>query len=507
MFEFWRSVWTWLGTKWTVMSGGGASPVNSANSASGKTVSPDTALALSTVWACVKLLSQSVATLPFNVYKREDNRRQLAPESDLWTLLHDRPNETMTASDFWMAWVCSLLLWGNAYALIRRVGGRVVALDLLRPEYMVPQRNDAGRLVYRYSAPGLEPKEYAPKDVLHVKWFTVDGLIGLSPIRYGANTMGLAMAQDEAAGKLFASGLRVSGVFKTKEWLKPGQRDELRGHLQAFAGTAGEKAGSFMVLEGGQEFDSITMNPADAELLSSRSWSVEDICRWYGVPPWMVGHTDKGSNWGTGLEQQMIGFLTFALAPILGQTEKVVNMRLVAPEQAGRLYAKFNIEGLLRADSAGRAALYSAGAQNGWLTRNEIRGLEDREPMPGGDQLTVQSNLLPIEMLGKPMPQPIVANAQRDADLATLERGQVELRQALIALAGLVDKREPIAPPTINVHSAPVNIQPPTVHVTLPEIHLENHHAQPRKPQRIARDADGSYRVTFDDGAPYSGRA
>lgn len=436
--EFWRSMLTWLGAKWQWMSGGGSAPVNNATSAAGKTVSPESALAVSTVWACVKLLAQTVSTLPFNVYVREADHRRLAPELDLFTILHDRPNESMTAADFWMAWVCSLLLWGNAYARIRRVGGDVVALDLLRPESTAPVREESGKVVYRHTTNDGKSVTYAAADVLHVKWFTIDGLVGLSPIAYGANAMGLAMAQDEAAGKIFASGLRVSGVFKTKEWLKEAQREQLRTSLTAFAGTASEKAGSFLVLEGGQEFDSVTMNPQDAELLASRAWSVEDICRWYGVPPWMVGHTDKGSNWGSGLEQQMIGFLTFAMRPILGQTEQAVQAKLLPPPKRGvQVYAKFNIEGLMRADSAGRSALYSAGAQNGWMTRNEIRALEDREPIAGGDQLTVQSNLIPIDMLGKPMP---VAQ-QNSEDFARIERSQAELRNALVILAGMVERQ------------------------------------------------------------------
>lgn len=375
--------------------------VLSSSSHAGKTVTPEAALQLATVWACVRLLSETVATLPLGLYERDaKGHKQVARGHSLYALLHDQPNANMTAVEFWEAMLAALCLWGNAYARIERSGARIVSLELLNPERMNdPEPDENGVLIYDYSGPGGR-ESYTEDEIFHVKGFGVNGLVGLSPISYARHTLGLAMATDEAAAKMFANGMQPSGFVQAgNTTLKPEQRKAIRESLEEFTGS--QNTGRTMVLEAGMTYTALSLKPEDAQMLQTRAFSVEEVCRWFRVPPFMVGHTANSTSWGTGLEQQMIAFLTFSLRPYLMRIEQAVRRCLLAPGERGRFFAEFNLEGLLRADSAGRAALYSQMAQNGISTRNEIRARENAAPLPGGDMLTVQSNLVPLDQLGK----------------------------------------------------------------------------------------------------------
>ncbi len=369
------------------------------DSYSGRTVTVDSALQIATVWACVRLLSETIATLPLGVYERDSNgRRTPARDHPLYALLHDQPNADMTAAEFWQAMMACVLLWGNAYARKETLGGRLVALSILRPEAMVVRREKNGDLTYVYSDARDGTKEMGEAEIFHIKGFSLDGLIGLSPIAQARHTLGLAMAADEAAGKLYSNGLRSSAVMEAPHTLTPAQRKDADAWLERFRDA--QNAGKIPLVEAGFVYKSISLSPADAQMMQVMAVSVEQICSWYGVPPFMVGHTEKTTSWGTGLEQQNIRFLTYSLRPYLTKIEQAVKRSLISPQDRSRYYAEFNLEGLLRADSAGRAALYATFAQNGVMTRNEMRERENLEPLAGGDVLTVQSNLLPLEMLG-----------------------------------------------------------------------------------------------------------
>lgn len=376
--------------------------LGSSESDAGPAVSPRTALQLATVWACVRLISETIATLPLLVYQRNsaDDGRSVARNHPLYAILHDSPNANMTAVEFWEAVVAQLCLWGNAYCLKSFApGGRLIALDPLRPDLMVVRLMRDGSLKFCYS----DPKgyvEYSEDQIFHVKGFGVDGLIGLSPIAYARNSLGSARAADEASGKVFKNGMRAGGALTMANILNPDQRKQIRESMaEQLAGAA--NTGKLMVLEGGSTYTPLSMNPDDAQMLQTRSFNIEEICRWFRVPPFMVGHSEKSTSWGTGLEQQMIGFLTFALRPYLTRIEQGIRKSLLPPAERGRVFAEYSLEGLMRADSAARAAFYASAAQNGWLTRNEIRSLENRPPLAGGDELTVQSNLVPLSLLGK----------------------------------------------------------------------------------------------------------
>jgi len=365
----------------------------------GKRVTVDSALQIGAVMSCVGLISDGVSTLPCNVYSNAEDGRRLARDHPLYTLLHDAPNADQTAPEFWQMICAGLLLWGNAYAEISRVFGRVVALTPLSPALVSVRRDDSGALVYTYNAPGAGPREIAEDDMLHVRGFTLDGVLGLSPVSQAAHSLGIAQAAEETAGALFANGMRSSGYIAAPTVLGKALREEAETLLDRFRGAA--NAGKIPILEAGWKFEPFSIKPQDAELLATRGFQVEEICRWFRVPPHMVGHMSNSTSWGSGLEQQMLGFLTLTLRPWLKRIEAAAKRKLVGAAERGRLEIEFNVAGLLRADSAARSAYYVAMVQNGIYSRDEIRSL-DNMPRRGGlaDALTVQAQNIPIDLAG-----------------------------------------------------------------------------------------------------------
>lgn len=368
-----------------------------------RSVTVDSAMQLSTVWACIRLISETVATLPLVLYETsDDGERTVANHEPLHALLLRAPNYDNTAVEFWEGVAMSLCLFGNAYARKEMLGGRLVSLTPLAADKMTVSRNNQGALVYRYS--GKEAKgEYREEQIFHVRGFGGAGDTGLSPIAFARQTIGTALATDELAGSIFANGARPSGILTSDQLLKPEQRAQLRENIVLpFVGS--EKAGGLMVLEAGLKYQQVTMTPEDSQFLQTRAFQVEEICRWFRVPPFMVGHTEKSTSWGSGLEQQLIAFLTFALGPYLRRIEQAVQRSLIRPEQRAFLKPEFKVEGLLRTDSAARSAFYAVMVQNGIMTRNEVRRLENLPPLPGGDELTVQSQNVPLGDNGGPSP-------------------------------------------------------------------------------------------------------
>lgn len=366
-------------------------------SASGKSVTVDKALQLSAVWACVRLLSETVSTLPLKLYERHsDGGRIPATNHPLYEILTKRPNAEMTPGRFMLMIVASICLRGNAFVEKRRIGSRIVALDPLLPQLMTVKRLENGRLEYKYTVKG-QPRVIAEDDMMHIRGFGLDGVCGMLPVSTGKEIFGAAMSAEEAAAKVFAQGMQASGILSSDSVLKPEQREHLRKSLEAFMGS--KNAGKIMVAEAGLKYQGITMNPEAAQMLESRSYGIEEVCRWFRVPPFMVGHMDKQSSWASSVEGQNLQFLTNCLRPLLENIEQEIIRCLL--DRDDRYFAEFSVEGLLRADSQGRASYYNICLQNGWMSRNEVRRLENLPPIPGGDVYTVQSNLLPIEMLGQ----------------------------------------------------------------------------------------------------------
>ncbi|WP_422146140.1 phage portal protein [Xenorhabdus bovienii] len=370
-------------------------------SSSGQTVSADKALQLSTVWACVRLISETVSTLPLKIYQSQDDGRELAKNHPVYPILCNRPNLEMTPSRFMLMVVASLCLRGNAFIEKKFIGNKLVALIPLLPQNMNVRRLRNGDIEYTYADSTGEnqgERRIIPaKNMMHIRGFGIDGLSGLIPIKTGRDVIGAALSTDESAAKVFENGLQSSGFISANADLTGEQIDGIRQHVKTFTGS--KNAGKMMVLPGDLKYHNITMNPEAAQLLQSRAYSVEEICRWFRVPPVMVGHSTKQSSWASSLEGMNMQFLTNTLRPLLVNIEQEISRCLL--DSDSDYYAEFNVEGLLRADSAGRASYYATALQNAWMSRNEVRRKENLPPIAGGDIYTVQLNLTPIDLLGE----------------------------------------------------------------------------------------------------------
>jgi len=351
----------------------------------GEEVSTATALNLSTVWACVNLISGTVAALPVAVYRTAaDGSRAPARTHWAYSLLHDSPNANQTAFDFWSYMLTSLELRGSALARKVKIGSRVVALAPVNPDGCDIRWGETGDIRYRWSDRGTA-YDLGSADMVHVRGFPGTPLGGMSTLSVARHVFGLALATEKAAGKTFQNGLRPSvGLFFDK-WLTDPQRKVAEEKLASkYAGAM--NAGRPFIGEGGVKLETIQMNPEDAQMLESRAFSVEEICRWFGVPTHMVSHTVKSTSWGTGLEQQVLGFVKFSLGPRLKRIEAAVMKQLLTPaDRAAGIIVEFNVEGLLRGDSTARSAFYQSALRNRWMVPNEVRALENRPPVAWGD--------------------------------------------------------------------------------------------------------------------------
>jgi HK97 family phage portal protein len=255
-------------------------------------------------------------------------------------------------------------------------------------------------LTYTYSFQGhVTDPPLTEEQVFHIKGFSLDGLVGMSPITMARQSIGSAMAAEKASGSFFRNGMQPSAMMKAPTYLTAPQREQANVIIEKFSGAM--NTGKVPLIEGGWDLTQLSLKPEDAQLLQTRSFHVAQLCRWFDVPPVMIGHLEKSTAWGTGLEQMMQWFLTFSLRPHLKRIEQAISKALLTTDEQLTHYAEFNVEGLLRADSAGRAQLYKVLVENGLRTRNELRALDNEPPHPDGDDLTVMSNMLPIQLLGQ----------------------------------------------------------------------------------------------------------
>ena len=367
----------------------------------GETVTVSSAMSMDTVWACVMLIARTISTLPLQFYKDDGTGRGvIARDHPLYAILHDAPNADMTAVAFWQAMVGSLLLWGNGYAEIHRNGNRLVALTPMVPDRLSVLRQSDGSILYTYREYGGALREITEDNIFHVKGFSLDGLQGLSPISQARQTLGIALAAEKSAASLFRNSMRPSVALIAPSYMTKDQRTQYEAELRPKM-LGAINAGTPALLEGGWDIKNISMNPDDAQLLATRGFSVEQICRWFGVAPPMIGHMEKSTAWGTGLEQMNLWFLTYTLRPYLEAIEQEIRRSCLTPIEKQVYYAEFNVDGLLRADSKTRADMMSIYVNNGIRTRNEVRALDNQGPLDGGDVLTVASTLVPLADIGK----------------------------------------------------------------------------------------------------------
>lgn len=369
----------------------GAAPFRQVGSDSGPTITPGSSLQLATVFACVRLIAETIASLPVCLSQPDaDGKLVEMTNSPIYRMLAFAPNPDMTACEFWEMMVSGMCIWGNAYAVKGTIAGRTVSLTPLRPDYMTVYRDADGNILYAYSR-GSVLQFYKAEEMLHLKAFGVDGLVGLSPVAMARQTLGRALNTDEASGAVFANGMSAGGFIQYAQVLKKEQRTEIKKNLQEFVGS--KNAGKMMVLEGGMTYQKLVMSAADSQMLETRAWNVGEICRWFGVPPPLIGLTDKASSWASSLENLILWFTKTGLRTIVNKIEQSVKRSLNLPMST---VLEFEMDDLERGDSAARAALYASGAQNGWMNRNEIRDLENLPAFDGGDVHTVQSNLIDL---------------------------------------------------------------------------------------------------------------
>lgn len=365
-------------------------------------VSDDRAFQISAVYRCIAILSQTVACMPLGFFERKaDGRTELDDDHYIVTLLKRKPNPAMTPIEFRTAMTAQVAGWGNGYALVGYSGTsnnrRPTSLWPLKPERMMPYRQENGTLTYHYTTDkGVQI--LAPSSVFHLKGLTVDGVMGLSPLGMGRQALGLTIAAEKYSAGSFRNGGRPIGTLNFDKFLTPEQRDGARKLYQGI--TAGADAATNMwVLEGGAKYESISVSPDDMQMLESRRFQLGEICRLFGVPSHLVNDSEKATAWGSGLEQLNLGFLQYTLQPYLKAWESTITDSLLTAPDKRRVIVEHNVEGLLRADSAGRASFYSTMVQNGLMTRNEVRRKENLPPKEGGDELTAQVNMASIENL------------------------------------------------------------------------------------------------------------
>lgn len=381
--------------------------------AAGESVHPDTALQMIAIYACVRLLADSVARLPFITYRRrDDGGKERAPEHRLYDLLHDQANPEMTAFKFRQTMMGHLLTWGNAYAEIEESDAGVKALWPLRPDVMTLTRNDRRELEYHYRTANGQTVIYPFRSIHHWPGFGFNGLVGHSPIWAAREAIGAAMATERYGAAYFGNGARAAGVLKHPGRLKPETAERIKARWEQMHQGA-RNAHRIAVLEEGLDYQSIGIPPEDSQFLETRKFHRAELASLYGVPPHMIGDVERSTSWGTGIEQQSIGFVTYTLGSILVDIEQRTTMdlfRITAGKRAH--FAEFLVDGLLRGDARGRAEALAIQRQNGVITANEWRLIENRNPLPGGDVLLVNGNMLPADQAGAspPAPEPVMAD-------------------------------------------------------------------------------------------------
>ena len=376
-------------------------------STAGKHVNERSAMQMTAVYSCVRILAEAVAGLPLHLYRyTEGGGKEKAIDHPLYLLLHDEPNPEMSSFVFRETLMTHLLLWGNAYAQIIRNGkNEVIALYPLMPNKMEVDRDEYGQLYYKYQrsndeAPTMEGSSVIlkPCDVLHIPGLGFDGLVGYSPIAMAKNAIGMAIACEEYGAKFFANGAQPGGVLEHPGTIKDPQR--VRESWQSTFGGSGN-ANKIAVLEEGMKYTPISMSPEQAQFLETRKFQINEIARIFRVPPHMVGDLEKSSF--SNIEQQSLEFVKYTLDPWVIRWEQSIMRSLLTPEEKKTYYAKFNLDGLLRGDYQSRMNGYAIGRQNGWMSANDIRELENLDRIPaeeGGDLYLINGNMLPMRDAG-----------------------------------------------------------------------------------------------------------
>mgnify|MGYP001179505928 FL=1 len=378
------------------------------NTSAGKPVNEHTAMQMTAVYSCVRILSEPLAGLPLHVYRYNDSGgKEKYLKHPLYKLLHDEPNPEMTSFAFRETLMSHLLLWGNAYAqIIRNARGEVIALYPLMPNKMTVDRDSKGRLFYLYSrtsddAPTLgdDSQVYlSPSEVLHIPGLGFDGLIGYSPIAMAKNAVGLAIATEEYGAKFFANGAAPGGVLEHPGTIRDPQKVKESWNA-AYQGS--QNAHRVAVLEEGMKYQPIGISPEQAQFLETRKFQINEIARIFRVPPHMLADLEKSSF--SNIEQQSLEFVKYTLDPWVVRWEQSMCRALLMESEKPIVFIKFNVDGLLRGDYVSRMSGYATARQNGWMSANDIRELENLDRIPaefGGDLYLINGAMTKLQDAG-----------------------------------------------------------------------------------------------------------
>lgn len=380
---------------------------------SGESVSADSSLTLSTVWACVRLISETIGALPLHLYEMQENGdRRLAREHPLYEVLNAQPNATQTAAEFWQMMVAHVLLRGNAYARIEAgARGQIVGLIPLHPDRVMVEQLGDGRLRYRH-----EQRVLLADEVMHLRGFSLDGIMGLSVVAYARESLGLGLGAERYGSRFFGNDSRPGGVLHTDKDLDIAGRDRAKvDRLRQMWAEAHSRGNQHRVaiLPNGLQWQQVGIAPEEAQFLQTREFQAEEICRWFGVPPHLVGLTTKTTSWGSGIEQMGTSFVTYTLMPYLSRISQAVRRDLELPD---RLFAEHVTQALLRGNLLDRYGAYQIGRTNGWLSANEIRRFENMNAIAGGDAYLTPLNMrdssatLAESEPAQPVPQAVSAH-------------------------------------------------------------------------------------------------
>ncbi len=379
---------------------------------SGENVDEFKAMQTTAVYACVRILAEAVASLPIHVYERTETGKEKKVDHPLYFLLHDEPNPEMSSFVFRETLMTHLLIWGNAYVqIIRDRSGQVISLYPLLPDKMSVHRDESGKLYYKYKRQSEENPNFKEKgdailraeDVLHVPGLGFDGLIGYSPIALAKNAIGMTLATENYGASFFKNGANPGGVLEHPGILKDPKR--VRDSWNAvYNGVT--NAHKVAVLEEGMKYTQVGIPPEEAQFLQTRKFQINEIARLYRIPPHMVGDLEKSSF--SNIEQQSLEFVKYTLDPWVVRFEQSFKRALFLPEEKKTHFIKFNVDGLLRGDYQSRMNGYAVGRQNGWLSTNDIRELEDLNLLSdeeGGNLYLINGNMTKLKDAGGFMKQ------------------------------------------------------------------------------------------------------
>lgn len=375
-------------------------------STSGKKVNERSAMQMTAVYACVRILSESIASLPVHLYQYEsEGNKAKAVKHPLYRILHDEPNPEMTSFVFRETLMTHLLLWGNAYSQIIRNGkGEVIGLYPLMPNRMTVDRDSNGQIIYQYQMQDSDARTgktgnvtLKPSDVLHIPGLGFDGLVGYSPIAMAKNAIGLSIATEEYGARFFANGATPGGILEFPGTVK--NPESIRESWNK--GFSGSNAHKVAILEEGMKYTPISISPEQAQFLETRKFQIDEIARIFRVPPHMVGDLEKSSF--SNIEQQSLEFVKYTLEPWIIRWEQSLNRALLTEKEKPDYFVKFNVDGLLRGDYQSRMNGYAIARQNGWMSANDIRSLEQLDLIPdelGGNLYLINGNMTKLQDAG-----------------------------------------------------------------------------------------------------------